>query len=101
MNNDFDDFLRTILNTNESLDSNLETKTLIKSKKKTTSNNIFLFILLLSGILVFFVNNFFYFLNHNLENIFLFYIVRISFFSLIIIPIYLNKDFLINLIEEE
>ncbi len=101
MNNDFDDFLRTVLNTDENLDSDLETKTLIKSKRKVNSHNIFLFILLVSGILVFFVNNFFYFLNHNLENIFLFYIVRISFFSLIIIPIYLNKEFLINLIERE
>ena len=101
MNNDFDDFLRTVLNTDENLDSDLETKTLIKSKRKVNSHNIFLFILLVSGILVFFVNNFFYFLNHNLENIFLFYIVRISFFSLIIIPIYLNKELLVNLIERE
>jgi len=35
MNNEFDDFLRTVLNTDENLDSDLETKTLIKSKKKS------------------------------------------------------------------
>jgi len=59
MNNDFDDFLRTTINTNEILDTKIETKTLIKSKRKINSHNIFLFILLLSGILVFFVNIFF------------------------------------------
>jgi hypothetical protein len=101
MNNNFDELLKNTMNNNEFLDQKTTDITISKSKKATNYKNIILFTLLLSGILFFVVNNLIYYLNNTLNNTIYYYAVRISLLSLIIVPIFLNKEFLMNLIERE
>jgi hypothetical protein len=101
MNNNFDELLKNTINNNEFLDQKTTDITISKSKKAANYKNIILFILLLSGLLFFLVNNAIYYSNHTLNDNIYYYSRRISLLSLVIVPIFLNKEFLLNLIERK